>query len=571
MLLAFFSFVGSVLLATAIAFVVFLTAYRYKRMKGVPECGGSYPILGSLITFSANYHRINDWVVDECKLHGWKTWGGGSLQVGVFKRGLIMLTSPADVKYVLHTAFNNFEKGEQLKMFTHEFFGEGIFASDGKRWQHSRKVASQMFTKRLLGEGAKVAKRQGAKLFDRIDENIRNNKEFDLQDFFFRFTMDTFVEIAFGHDLKSLQSETPHPFAVAFDDVQRISNERLSDISWVVSKFFQLGNEAKLTEGVKVIDQFAHTVINSKRRVVAEGEEGSLGPDLISRFLDTSVKTGVDITNKELRDIVLNFIIAGRDTTACALSWLFYELSRHPELVPLILAEEDYHLAQKAGENAGAANDADDEDHSNYNEHVGKLTLLHAVICEVLRLHPSVPKDTKFAIKDCVLPDGTPVQSGCAVTYCIYAQNRNPNLWEDPLRFSPARWLCTPEQAKKQEQAAEEDKDGESQLADDPECREPFVNVTAPVPVNDQEAIVKQGAPYVLKKERTNLQYFWPVFNAGRRICLGKPLAFLEIKLLSLMLLRRYKFTLSRNTDDQYINTIVLPMKHGLWVKAEAI
>ena len=61
---------------------------------------------------------------------------------------------------------------------------------------------------------------------------------------------------------------------------------------------------------------------------ISQGAE--LGPDLISRFLDKARDAGENVPDSELIDVVLNFLIAGRDTTACWLSWTFFELSQRP-------------------------------------------------------------------------------------------------------------------------------------------------------------------------------------------------------------------------------------------------
>jgi cytochrome P450 len=63
-----------------------------------------------------------------------------------------------------------------------------------------------------------------------------------------------------------------------------------------------------------------------------------------------------------------------------------------------------------------------------------KLPYTKAVASEVLRLHPSVPKDIKFAVNDDVLPDGSPVRAGQGVFYCPYAMGRNPTIWKEPLK-----------------------------------------------------------------------------------------------------------------------------------------
>jgi cytochrome P450 len=78
-------------------------------------------------------------------------------------------------------------------------------------------------------------------------------------------------------------------------------------------------------------------------------------------------------------------MIAGRDTTACALSWGFYELSKRPHIVQKIVEE----VEQICG--------VDDPDYS-YDK-ICQLRYTHAVVMEVLRLHPSVPNDHKYAVE----------------------------------------------------------------------------------------------------------------------------------------------------------------------------
>mmetsp|Transcript_48017 Transcript_48017/g.134108 ORF Transcript_48017/g.134108 Transcript_48017/m.134108 type:complete len:220 (-) Transcript_48017:106-765(-) len=151
--------------------------------------------------------------------------------------------------------------------------------------------------------------------------------------------------------------------------------------------------EKTIKQGTEVVNKFSAEVIAGKRRLATEG--ATLGPDLLSRFLDTSEDNGEVMSDKELRDVVMNFMIAGRDTTACALSWTLYEIAGRPDIQDKIRAE----LLEVCGDDTTAPN----------FEQIGEMRYMHAVTMEVLRLHPSVPKDVKFAIKDDVLPDGTKV------------------------------------------------------------------------------------------------------------------------------------------------------------------
>jgi cytochrome P450 len=103
--------------------------------------------------------------------------------------------------------------------------------------------------------------------------------------------------------------------------------------------------------------------------------------------LDPTYKDGEAVpTDRELRDIVLNFIIAGRDTTACLLSWTMHELQQNPKVETALLAELKATIAS-------------DKEAFEYDDFTpSALPYMHAVVSEVLRLHPSVPKDMKFSV-----------------------------------------------------------------------------------------------------------------------------------------------------------------------------
>ena len=140
-------------------------------------------------------------------------------------------------------------------------------------------------------------------------------------------------------------------------------------------------------------------MIQRKRRTADQGSP--LGPDLLSRFIDAGVSS-----DKELRDIVMNVVLAGRDTTAVSMSWTFFELTRHPEVVTRIVQE----VEQVCGEGAQAEYSYDT---------MAQLKYTHAVVMEVLRLHPPVTNDPRFAVTDDTLPDGNRVPAGGGIDMCL--------------------------------------------------------------------------------------------------------------------------------------------------------
>ena len=131
-----------------------------------------------------------------------------------------------------------------------------------------------------------------------------------------------------------------------------------------------------------------------------------------------------------MRDLIINFILAGRDTTAAALSWTTFLLAQHPERVHKLRDEMDRIMAK------------DREIHRVPTfEELRDMHYLHAIVTESLRLYPPVAIDPKVAAKSDVMPSGAHVQEGMWVNYMPFAMGRNEKYYENPLSFNPERWM----------------------------------------------------------------------------------------------------------------------------------
>jgi cytochrome P450 len=518
--------------------VVLLLLYKIsaKGTGGAPSPPG-YPFLGNTLEFLANFDTLPDLVL-KYTLQYKGTFGMRMLGLGPMKNGVVIISSPENVKYVMKDAFDNFEKGPLFKAPLHDFLGNGIFTSDGVQWRTHRKVAAAMFTRNLLQLGTTVALAQAQKLRAKIEEHVASGAEFNLQACYFNFTLDVFASIAFGVELDS--QNHAHAFGTAFDFVQRVSNDRFGNPLWEAKRALGLGNERECARQIKIMKAFGRRIIKSKRREASDAPD-NMGPDLISRFLQAARRNGdPEPSDDELLDVVLNFMIAGRDTTAAALSWTTVELLRAPRVLKAVHAELASVLPQPPqGQGGGGGEPTAAESESMFSAVYNRLPYLKAVCSEALRLHPSVMKEAKFAIKADTLPDGTRVRAGQGVFFSPWVMGRLPNLFESPNEFKPERF--TP---KQQQGGAGAGGDGGGDGGDGNSGTSLYASVVS--------------------------DYTQPVFNAGPRVCLGRPLAYLEIQLLLAFLLQRFDFKLARPTNDEYTSSLVSPLKHGLWVKAAA-
>lgn len=143
-----------------------------------------------------------------------------------------------------------------------------------------------------------------------------------------------------------------------------------------------------------------------------------------------------------LRDIVISFVLAGRDTSSSGLSWFFWLLSRNPRVEDAIYQELLTILQSRGQEQQQQPNLSPKQPTSLSFEELKQLHYLHAAITESMRLYPPVPMDIKEAAGDDVWPDGTRITPNVKVAYSAYAMGRMPSIWgDDCLEFRPERWL----------------------------------------------------------------------------------------------------------------------------------
>lgn len=108
--------------------------------------------------------------------------------------------------------------------------------------------------------------------------------------------------------------------------------------------------------------------------------------DILSRFLEASKKDPDQMTDQYLRDIILNFMIAGKDSTANTISWFVYMLCKNPLIQEKILQEVKDFIAE-----TGDEVDVDNFVDQISDETLDKMHYLHASLTETLRLYPAVP------------------------------------------------------------------------------------------------------------------------------------------------------------------------------------
>ncbi|XP_074588363.1 cytochrome P450 86A22-like [Curcuma longa] len=469
-----------------------------------------WPVVGSLPGLVQHSERMHEWIADN--LRG----AGGTYQTcicavpGLARRqGLVTVTcEPRNLEHVLRTRFENYPKGPTWHAVFRDLLGDGIFNSDGETWLAQRKTAALEFTTRTLRAAMSrwVSRSIHRCLVPILKEASAASAAVDLQDLLLRLTFDNICGLAFGKDPETLAPELPeNAFAAAFDRATEASLRRFifPEMVWRLKKWLRVGMEATLAQSVARVDGYLSAIIKARKLELGDGGGGGRSyDDLLSRFM----KKG-EYADSFLQHVVLNFILAGRDTSSVALCWFFWLVSVHPAVERRVMAELVAVLTESRGGDPGewlAAPLAFEE--------LDRLVYLKASLSETLRLYPSVPEDSKYVVSDDVLPDGTFVPAGSSITYSIYSAGRMKSVWgDDCLEFRPERWLSP---------------DGERFEPHD--------------------------------------SFKFVAFNAGPRICLGKDLAYLQMKSVAASVLLRHRLKVAAGHRVEQKMSLTLFMKDGL-------
>ncbi|XP_021905662.1 cytochrome P450 94B3-like [Carica papaya] len=504
-LLAFLVF--SLVFSFLYFFFIFITKV-YSFLSLPPSTNGppSYPFIGCLLSFSQNCHRLLDWYTELLSQSPTNTIVVNRLGA----RRTIVTANPENVEYILKTNFCNFPKGKPFTELLGDLLGRGIFNVDGELWSTQRKLASHEFSTRSLREFVVKTLQEEVeeRLIPVLDEAMERQTVVDLQEILRRFAFDVVCKVSLGTDPCCLDLSRPLPaLVIAFDSASEISAMRAMEpmyAVWKIKRTLGLGTEKKLKEAIKVVHGSVLEIVQNKKKILGSDQENqndavaNHSEDLLSRLLSAGHDEEI------VRDMVISFIMAGRDTTSAGMTWLFWLLSKNHKAEEMIVHEVNSVIQKKGGDDKTKTTSLD-------FEALKELHFTKACLCESMRLYPPVAWDSKHAADDDVLPDGTRLDKGDRVTYFPYGMGRMETIWgKNRLEFRPDRWL-------------EEGDQG----------------------VNP---------------------YKFPVFQAGPRVCLGKEMAFIQMKYVVTSVLRQFEIKPFRKDRPVFVPLLTAHMSGGFKV-----
>jgi len=292
------------------------------------------------------------------------------------------------------------------------FLGNGILVSEGERWRRHRRVAQPLFTRRAVSGHMDTVAAAAAELVSWCEEDSQADGSVDLHDLSMRYALHALGHTVFGDDIVRAAPVLRGALPPLGEHLKRRSLSPLRSPHWWPSP---ANRRAEATR--KVVWDLADALIADRR---ARGTEGT---DLLSRLLAArDPETGDGLTDDDVRDEAIIFLIAGHETTGSALAFTLHLLGRHQE------AQERVREEVLGAVGVGS---------SRYD--IDQLRYTAQVVDEAMRLYPPAHTVVRRAAEDTELL-GYPVAKGHIVAVNIWGIQHRPSVWPDPFQFSPGRF-----------------------------------------------------------------------------------------------------------------------------------
>ncbi|KAF1787231.1 Cytochrome P450, conserved site [Phytophthora cactorum] len=470
--------------AVAVSLGLSLLLHNFKKDKATaarklpPMPKTTLPILKNILDAGGNAERFHDWLNEQSTEFDNRPW----MFAIPGRPDNIILSSPELFEDVLKTQDDVFLRGPTGQYISYDLFGNGMVITDGDLWFYHRKTASHLFSMQMMK--------------DVMEATVREKLQFSVKQELSHFTMDVIAKIAFAIELDTLKNSLQQglwAFGVRIQSPMWL---------WRLKRYLNIGWEKVFKDNNTIIQNFINDVIvksmNKKAELAAKGEkmQSPTNGDIHIEDDDATI----------MRDMVMSFAFAGKDSTADNMCWFIVNMNRYPEELRKIREEMKTKLpGLLTGEIQVPTQDQ-----------IRDLVYLEAVIKENMRLHPSTAFIVREAMQDTTLVDGTFVRKGQTLMVSSYCNARNKRTWgEDCLEFKPERMI-------------------------DPDTGK-----------------LRVLSPYVFSG-----------FGSGQHVCIGQKFAMMEIKMTLATLLSKFDIkTVEDPWKLTYEFSLTTPVKGGLDVE----
>jgi cytochrome P450 len=330
----------------------------------------------------------------------------------LFHGNVVFMIGPAANHYVTVSHASNFLWRDGHFRDLIGLMGDGLLTIDGEFHRRSRMIMLPAFHREHIAASVDVIIEET----DRALRQMTPGATIDLYSWTRHLAMRVAMRALFG-----LDPDGEHARSV---DAAGLFEEALSFYaSEYLLRIFRgrLSPWASMQRAARRLDQVIYSEISRRR---ATGERGQ---DILSLLLDAQDEDGDTLNDGQIRDEVMTLLFAGHDTTTSTVSFMFYELARHPEIVARLVAEQDRELPAGRPTQTQLVS--------------GELAELEMVLEETLRKYPPAWVGPRRSIEPFEF-EGQTVPGRAFINYSSWASHHLPEVFAEPEEFRPERFTA---------------------------------------------------------------------------------------------------------------------------------
>ncbi len=324
-----------------------------------------------------------------------------------------VLSDPAEVYSVLVEKHKKYSKRTPGYNMLSQVLGQGLLTSEGELWRRQRRVAQPAFHKAQIVGLTEVMRRASEDLADSLEPAAKNFSVVDIAQEMSNITLRIAGETLFGVDLSDDSSEV----SGSLDRMMQGFMQMMASPLPMLNTSIPLPRNIRMKRDIAELDRVVREIIAERRSDPGDA------PTLLNMFIDARDEDGKGMSDTQLRDEVLTMLLAGHETTANALAWTFYCISKHPQVARRLEAELDEVLDGSAPT----------------MEQVRSLPYTTQVLKESMRLYPPAWTVGRRAEEGDEI-SGCRIPKGGLVLMSPYVLHRHPDYWENPEAFDPDRF-----------------------------------------------------------------------------------------------------------------------------------
>lgn len=312
-------------------------------------------------------------------------------------------------EYILKQNHKNYFKSEIQSVTLGKYLGKGLLTNNGKDWLKQRRLIQPGFSKAKIANLVSIMEEE----IDSAFSSFEKEPEIDLYDVFHTLAFNIVAKTLFSSDI---DEEKVKELGKIITEVQEVFAKEVR-----IPLYTQVLNILGITDkNIRKSKQAKHIIqsVLEKRRNSDEEKNDLLDMLIHARYEDTQFP----MSDEQLVDEMLILFIAGHETTANALSFIFFEISQNPETEKKLRQE-----IRKEGENVFTT------------ENLMKKSFTINIIKEAMRLHSPAWAIDRQALEDDSFKDYS-WKKGTLIILYITGLHRNPKYWSDPNSFIPERF-----------------------------------------------------------------------------------------------------------------------------------